>query len=221
MCGRYAVYSSPDQFAKYFSAKLTFKFGQSYNIAPSTMIPVVIKTDSERLIVPMRWGLIPSWYKDGQKLALLNNAKMETVDSKPSFRVPFRRHRCLILADGFYEWDSSTKPKQPYYFHMKDLKPIAMAGIWDNWESPDGLIASCCIITTGANKIVGKVHDRMPVILSKDNYDRWLDPSLNDASEIKPMLDIAVPSQSLVVIQVTTKVNKTNFDSPECIQQIK
>src|SRR5579885_2379420 len=188
MCGRYTIYTSPKKFAEYFSATLTFEFGKSYNIAPTTSIPVVIRADDERFIVPMRWGLIPSWHKEGRKFSLLNNAKIETVDIKPSFRLPFTRKRCLIIANGFYEWDQTVKPKQPYYYHLKNDGPIAIAGIWDNWISPEGLLSSCCIITTPANQIVSKVHNRMPGIISPDQYDTWLDPELNNATKLKEII---------------------------------
>ncbi len=130
MCGRYTLYSSPEYITKYFKASSKYNFEKSYNIAPTVIIPVLIKPNQERIIVPMRWGLIPSWYKNGQKMSVLNNAKIETIDTKPSYRTSFKRQRCLILANGFYEWDSTTKPKQPYYFHHKDDQPIALAGIW-------------------------------------------------------------------------------------------
>jgi len=156
MCGRYTIYTSSKKFAEYFSANITFEFFKSYNIAPTATIPVVIQTDGERFIVPMRWGLIPSWHNEGRKFSLLNNAKIETVDIKPSFRQSFSKRRCLIIANGFYEWDLAAKPKQPYYYQLRDDEPIGMAGIWDNWISPEGLLTSCCIITTPANQIVSK-----------------------------------------------------------------
>jgi putative SOS response-associated peptidase YedK len=166
MCGRFALYTDPNKLADTFSASLKYDIELSYNIAPSRIIPGLIAIDGERLIMPFRWGLIPSWCKDTTKLPLLNNAKSETIDIKPSFRHSFQQRRCLILADGFYEWDSKKTPKQPYFIHMKNKKPFAMAGIWDRWISAEKTIESCCIITMPANKKIAMIHDRMPVILS-------------------------------------------------------
>lgn len=220
MCGRYALYTSPKDLAKYFSASLQYQFAKSYNIAPTTVIPVLISTNNERLIVPMRWGLIPSWYKESQKLTVLNNAKIETVDSKPSFRTSFKRHRCLILADGFYEWDSAVKPRQPYYFHRQDKEPIALAGIWDRWVSEDQSIDSCCILTEAANEIVSPVHSRMPAIIRPDDYDRWLDAGMQD-SDIARKIAIQPDSYSdIIAYPVTSQMNRAAFDNFHCVENI-
>ncbi len=221
MCGRFALYSSPEELAQYFSATLSYQFAARYNIAPTAIIPVLVQIDGERAIVPMRWGLIPSWHSVGQTLGLLNNAKIETVDTKPSFRAPFKRHRCLIIANGFYEWDSSTKPKQPYYFHMKDDAPIAMAGIWDRWVSEDKSVESCCIITEPANKIVSNVHDRMPALIIPDDIDAWLKSSSQDINILK---ELASKNESYKHIQkypVTSKMSKASFEGSNCIERIR
>lgn len=220
MCGRYALYSTHETLAQHFSATLTYPYDKSYNIAPTSMIPVLIAVDGERLIVPMRWGLIPSWHKEGQKLTVLNNAKLETIDTKPSFRASFKRHRCLILADGFYEWDSTTKPKQPYYFHRTDDEPVALAGIWDRWVNADKSVDSCCIITEAANKIITPVHDRMPGIILPDQYDQWLDGDLQDVTLLKKMA--AMPSSYSAVKRypVTSKMNRVAYNNAGCIKKI-
>lgn len=220
MCGRYTLYNSPTDLAKHFSATLQYSFSKSYNIAPTSIIPVLIELDHERLILPMRWGLIPAWHKEEQKLTVLNNAKIETVDTKPSFRSSFKRHRCLIMTDGFYEWDSTTKPKQPYYFHRKDNQPFALAGIWDRWVSGDKSVDSCCIITEAANDIVSTVHERMPAIITPENYDKWLNLTLQDPSQIK---DIAMQPNAYVDITthpVTSKMNRVAYNNSHCIEKI-
>jgi putative SOS response-associated peptidase YedK len=220
MCGRFALYTDPNKLAKFFSASLKYDIELSYNIAPSLTIPALIAVDQERLIVPLRWGLIPSWVKEDTKLPLLNNAKSETIDSKPSFRSSFRQRRCLILADGFYEWDATQTPKQPYYIHMKNHHPFAMAGIWDRWVTAEKAVDSCCIITTSANQALSSIHDRMPVIIRPENYDAWLDGSLHDVEELNKLMKNAVSSTLLAADAVATKVNKANYNNPDCIKPL-
>jgi putative SOS response-associated peptidase YedK len=217
MCGRFALYTNPNRLAEIFSATLKYQYEMYYNIAPSQIIPSLIALDGERLIVPFRWGLIPSWVKDLQKVPLLNNAKSETIDSKPSFRSSFRHRRCLILADGFYEWDAKQSPKQPYYIHSEDKKPIAMAGIWDRWISEEKSIESCTIITTNANQKISKIHDRMPVIIDAEDIDRWLDSSVQDLDSLKDILNNDFASKKLISYAVSTQVNKASFDDERCI----
>lgn len=220
MCGRFALYSDPNKIAEIFSASLKYDIELSYNIAPSLTIPALVSVNHERMIVPLRWGLIPAWYKEGGKLALLNNAKGETIDIKPSFRTPFRQRRCLILADGFYEWDAKQKPKQPYYIQMKNHQPFAMAGIWDRWVSGEKSVESCCIITKAADEAVSPIHDRMPVILTPDKYDSWLATESHDVNQLKQLMENTVSAQNLSTFRVSTNVNKASFQGPECIKQI-
>lgn len=217
MCGRYSLYSKDDAIAKYFEATLQYHFKPSYNIAPTATVPVLIVIEGERLIVPMRWGLIPSWHKESQNLTVLNNAKIETIDMKPSFRSSFKRHRCLILADGFYEWDAASKPKQPYYFHRKDNEPIALAGIWDRWVSENESIDSCCIITEPANKLVGRVHDRMPAIITTGYYNKWLDNEMQEPQIAKEMAIQADAYNEIESYPVTSKMNRVVFNNLQCI----
>lgn len=220
MCGRFALYSSHEKIAQYFSATMNYHFDASYNIAPTRIIPVLIAVNGERFIVPMRWGLIPSWHRAGQKLALLNNAKVETIDTKPSFRTSFKRRRCVIIADGFYEWSSASTPKQPFYFHAKDNHPIALGGIWDKWETDGKSVESCCIITEPANKLVGQVHDRMPVIIAQENMHTWLDTSLQDVFLIKQSIENNSSYNDMTSYPVTPKMNRSNFDGIECIRKL-
>ncbi len=220
MCGRYTLYSSPEYLADYFSATLNHSFSTSYNIAPTATIAVLIALDKERFIVPMRWGLIPAWHKEGQKITVLNNAKLETIDTKPSFRTPFKRHRCLILANGFFEWDATTAPKQPYYFASSDHQPIALAGIWDRWISDDKSIDSCCIITEAANEIVSPVHDRMPGIITPDQYDQSLDTNLNDTTALKQLAASPKAYAGMRRYPVTPKMNRVAYNNEQCIEKI-
>jgi putative SOS response-associated peptidase YedK len=220
MCGRFALYTDPNKLAEMFSASLKYDIELSYNIAPSLAIPALIAVGQERWIVPLRWGLIPAWVKEDTKLPLLNNAKSETIDSKPSFRSSFRQRRCLILADGFYEWDAKQTPKQPYFIHRKNHYPIAMAGIWDRWATGEKAVDSCCIITTSANKVVSSIHDRMPVIITPENYDAWLDGSLHDVETLNKLMRNAVASTLLEAHSVSTKVNKANYNNPDCIRPL-
>src|SRR5690606_7874863 len=148
-----------------------------YNVAPSQDVLVIGLRLGARAAALHRWGLIPSWAKDPSIGYKMINARAETVHERPAYRGPFRSRRCLIPADGLYEWKREGKRKQPYRFLMKDEKPFAFAGLWDEWRGPDGqTIRSCTIITTEPNELLATVHDRMPVILPPDAYDEWLDP---------------------------------------------
>lgn len=220
MCGRYSLYSDPADIANYFSATLQYRFSKSYNMAPAAIVPVIVQLDNERIIVPMRWGFIPVWHKEGQKLSMLNNAKIETVDTKPSFRASFKMHRCLLIANGFYEWDSSVKPKQPSYFYSRHGEPIALAGIWARWVSAEKAIDSCCILTAPANKLVAKIHTRMPVIISQDACGIWLDAAVQDTDKLKEIATSASGYSDIICHRVTTKMNRTSYDNFHCIKDI-
>jgi len=157
-----------------------------YNIAPSQDILTVVEGASAREARLLQWGLIPSWSKEAKGII---NARVETIEDKPSFKESFERRRCLILADGFYEWERNGKISQPYYFQMKDGAPFAFAGIWDRWRSGDRSITSCAIITTTANELLAEIHTRMPVILRPESYDLWL----NENSRAADLRDLLVP----------------------------
>jgi putative SOS response-associated peptidase YedK len=220
MCGRFALNTNPKALADYFSATLTYDLELSYNIAPTRTIAGMIAVDGERLIVPLRWGLIPSWYKEGSKLPMLNNARGETVDTKPSFRHSFRHQRCLILTDGFYEWDAKQDPKQPYFIPMQHNKPYGMAGLWSRWISGRKAIESCCIITLEANPVIAAIHERMPAIIPSELIDSWLDGSLQDIAQLKQIIENPSASNLLAPYPVSRRINKANFDEAECIQAI-
>ncbi len=220
MCGRYTLYSTPAELGDYFSATVQVHFDKSYNIAPTSTIAVLIAVDNERIILPMRWGLIPAWHQAGQKSSVLNNAKLETIASKPSFRSSFKNRRCLILVNGFYEWDATTQPKQPYYFSQADQAPFALAGIWDRWVSDEKALDSCCIITEPANELVATVHERMPAIILPKEYDAWLDTTMQDPSVAKKMASRATAYSNITHYPVTPKMNRVAYNSSHAIEKI-
>jgi putative SOS response-associated peptidase YedK len=186
MCGRFTL-KSPGRikFDRVHGSNLPPLFPR-YNIAPSQNVLAVVQNDGEREAASLQWGLIPSWSKDGKGFI---NARSETIEDKPSFSESFQRRRCLIPADGFYEWQRLGKIAQPYYFQMQDESPFAFAGIWDEWQADGKAIASCAIITTAANELLARIHDRMPVILPSESQDKWLD----DESEPGTLRNLLAP----------------------------
>lgn len=218
MCGRFTLTLDPVELRQAFDlGEMPEEWIPRFNIAPSQ--PVAVVTDSKTRVVDfMRWGLVPSWAKDisiGNKLI---NARAETVTEKPSFRNAFARRRCLILADGFYEWHKENKkgPSIPYFFHMKDRSPFAFAGLWEFWQSPEGDgLKTCTIITTEANECVAPVHDRMPVILKPDTGWKWLDGG--PVEELTKMLR-PFPAEEMAAYTVSRMVNDPGKDSPALIR---
>jgi putative SOS response-associated peptidase YedK len=177
--------------------------------------------DGERRLDLLRWGLIPSWAKDPAVGARTINARAETVAEKPSFRAAFRRRRCLVLADGYYEWRKEGSKKQPYYIRMRDEAPFAFAGLWEYWSPGDDAetLETCTLITTEANELTRAIHDRMPVILPPDAYEVWLDPELDDRPRLLSLLR-PYESQALIADPVSTHVNNPKHDDPECVQVV-
>lgn len=174
MCGRFTLTSDIKEMQQRFGAIAKFEHHPAYNIAPSRDIPVVREGASGREIVPCRWGLVPHWSKPDSTYKAIN-ARAETLAKKPFFRDAYRKRRCLIPANGFYEWKRENRHKQPYYFHLRDEELMAFAGLWEYWEGKDEHLETCTIITTDANEIMKPVHDRMPVIIAPDNYGDWLE----------------------------------------------
>jgi len=222
MCGRYTLKTAPEVLAAQFFVDLPGLKIPRYNIAPSQMVACVrgMPESDNREGVLLRWGLVPSWAKDlaiGQKLI---NARGETVAEKPSFRRSFRQRRCLVLADGYYEWQKEGRGKQPYYVRMKDERPFAFAGIWDHWTGGDGqTMESCAMLTTEPNELMATIHHRMPVILKPEDYSGWLDVSLQDSSELSRFL-YSYPAEDMVAFPVSLKVNNPRFDEAECIETV-
>jgi putative SOS response-associated peptidase YedK len=187
-----------------------------YNIAPSQAVAVIANSE-RRALEFFKWGLIPSWAKDPKIGNRLINARAETLAEKPSFRAALKKRRCLILADGFYEWKKEGQTKTPMYLKLKEGQPFAFAGLWETWKSPDDeLIKSCTIITTAPNALVKKIHDRMPAILPPQAYDLWLSPDELPAEKTLPLLKPFAASQ-MKAVSVSPLVNNPAFDSRECV----
>jgi putative SOS response-associated peptidase YedK len=221
MCGRFAL-PNPEELADHFSVNNRPDLTPRYNIAPSQNIPTIrlISHASGREIVMLRWGLIPFWAKDRKIGYKMINARAESVADKPAFRAAFRQRRCLIPATGFFEWSHKNKTKQPYFIRLKDSNILAFAGLWEHWVGKDGeVIDSCTIITTDANKTVGNIHDRMPVIIEPELYDRWLDPGAEDKNLLA--LFTPFPDKKLLAYPVGIEVNNPKNDNPNCLVEMK
>jgi putative SOS response-associated peptidase YedK len=218
MCGRFTLTFDPDDLQEAFSLSAPPPAGLAprYNIAPSQPVAVIANGETRALEL-FKWGLIPSWAKDPKIGNRMINARAETLAEKPSFRTALKKRRCLVLADGFYEWKRAGKSKTPMYIQMKDGRPFAFAGLWEAWKSPDGgWIKSCTIITTTPNALMEKIHDRMPVILSPKAYDLWLTSGELPAEKTLPLLKPFAASQ-MKAIAVSPLVNNPKFDSRECL----
>jgi putative SOS response-associated peptidase YedK len=219
MCGRFTLFEPDNVLAREFGVSDFGPGSPRYNIAPSQPVTAVraASTRSGREIALLRWGLIPSWSKDPAIGNRLINARSETVREKPSFRNAFRRHRCLIPANGFYEWRRQEGGKQPYFVRMRDERIFAFAGLWERWESPaKGVIETCTILTTAANPVLAPIHDRMPVILPPAEYARWLDPEFLDADSLAPLL-VPFPPEDMLAFPVSPRVNAPSVDDMKCI----
>jgi putative SOS response-associated peptidase YedK len=223
MCGRFTLSVFPEVLTQIFEVEKIPDFKPQYNIAPTQMVLVVLYNTegNKREIQRLRWGLIPSWAKEQSMGARLINARAETVAEKPAFRRAFKRQRCLVVADGFYEWQRQNGKKQPYYFRLSNGKPFGFAGLWEEWQSSEQeRIKSCTILTTQANELLQMVHDRMPVILQQESYDLWLDPQVHDVELLQPLL-YPYPSEAMTSYPVTTLVNSPKNNSAECITPVK
>jgi putative SOS response-associated peptidase YedK len=219
MCGRFTLTVNPADLQDAFE-QFTFpaRFAPRFNIAPSQPV-LAIPNDDKAAADFFIWGLIPMWAKDPSIGSRLINARSETLAEKPSFRGSYRHKRCLILADGFYEWKTfgGRKTKTPYFIHMHDRKPFAMAGLWDHWESPEGSsLKTCTIITTAPNELMQSIHDRMPVILHPRDYGKWLDPAPQTPERLQLLLK-PYPADAMTAYQVSTLVNKVTNDLPKLV----
>lgn len=186
MCGRYALKTPASELAARFGLDEIVDIAQRYNISPGTEIPTIRHSPEGKWVMHLlRWGLVPHGAKDPSIGAKLINARGETLAEKPSFRDAFKRRRCLVPADGFYEWKTEGRQKQPYYFSLKSGEPFALGGLWESWRGPSGdVLRTCCLITTGPNETMLPIHDRMPVIVSPDDYSAWLTGEANDALDL-------------------------------------
>ena len=205
MCGRFARINTAKEIKEAFNLdQIEIELQPSYNIAPTQDVAVIIENGQSKLTA-MRWGLIPYWAKDEKIGFKLINARSETVDEKPSFKYSFQKRRCLVVANGFYEWQQRGAKKYPYFIHLKDNKPICFAGIYDKWNSPDGnRITTCSIITTDAAKEIKSIHPRMPAILSEKEFSMWFKNS--DMKQLKQML-VPYSSEQIEFHEVSQEVN--------------
>lgn len=215
MCGRLTLRTPAQVLAQVFGIDDVPQFPIRYNIAPTqNVLAVRLDSGHHREMVTFQWGLIPSWADDPSVGNKLINARAETVQTKPSFRDAYRHRRCLILADGFYEWEKRGTEKQPMLICYPDNRPIALAGLWENWRKGSGDIQSCTIITTAANAFMQQVHDRMPAILLPQDYDRWLTGKMDIAEQ---SLGTSA-TEEMTMIPVNKIVNSPRNDLPQCVE---
>lgn len=242
MCGRFTLTDPDQELAVQFNLPEIPDMQPRYNIAPTQPVAAVraVPQSQEASSAPSRgsqgvrelallhWGLIPFWAKDPKIGARMINARSETAAEKPAFRAAFRRRRCLVVADGFYEWQKVEGGKQPFYIRLRDGQRFAFAGLWEIWKNPDasagtsgngGLIESCTILTTEPNGLLSPIHNRMPVILHPGDYDLWLSPSMEDADRLQPLLR-AYPAEEMEAFPVSRFVNRPENDDARCIQPL-
>lgn len=224
MCGRFVQAQSPRAYASHFGAEVAGEDSPSpsWNVAPTRKVGVVLERDGRRLFAPLRWGLIPGYAKDPSIGSRLINARAETLAEKPTFKGALRTRRCMVPADGFYEWERrETGGKLPHYVHSADGTPLALAGLWGRWRAPDGeLIDSFTIVTTRPNAVLAPIHDRMPAILPPENWEAWLDPGFDDVEALTAMLAPATEG-SLTEHPVSTLVNRVENDFPQCVAPLE
>ena len=202
--------------AEEFQLDSTAEISPSYNVAPTQQVAAVVEDEGGRRLEMFRWGLVPSWAEDPEIGSRMINARSETAPEKPSFRRAFRGRRCLIAADGFYEWKRENGGKQPYYFRMQDGRPFAFAGLWESWDKGGGELLTCAILTTRPNSVAEEIHDRMPVILPHDAYNALLDPDA-DREELGELM-IPYPGDDLETYPVSRFVNSPRNNDERCIE---
>ncbi|MDX2270422.1 MAG: SOS response-associated peptidase [Cyanobacteriota bacterium] len=215
MCGRFGLAATAQELFQHFGLDEILDISPRYNIAPGQSIYGVLQDPhtGTRSLHALQWGLIPSWAKDPKPII---NARAETLTEKPTFRTALRQRRCLIPADGFYEWQGRGKSKQPFHIGLKEGSLFAFAGLWETWKSPAGsVIDSCAIITTAPNQLMAGIHDRMPVIVDPSNYEVWLDPTLQDPARVVPLLQ-TYPAAEMVAYPVSNRVNNAKHEDPLC-----
>ncbi len=221
MCGRFALKAPPRSIQEHFNLPETVHLSTRYNITPSQKIAAVrlLPGKEYRQLDMLHWGLIPGWAKDMKIGYRMINARGETLAQKPSFRGAFKKRRCLIAADGFYEWQHAGETKQPFYLHLKNKSIFGFAGLWESWRSPEGtVVESCTIITTSANELVRKIHDRMPVILAPRHYEPWLQDT-TPAESLQQLL-VPYPAEAMAAYKVGPGVNSPKNDTPQCIKPL-
>jgi putative SOS response-associated peptidase YedK len=222
MCGRFAFYSPREAVSDLFDVEFPLALEPRFNISPTQYVVTLRQKegdDDELAIEPvlLRWGLIPFWASDARIGNRMINARAETVDQKPAYRAAFKRRRCIILADGFYEWRRTDDGKIPYFIFGRNQQPFAMAGLWESWSGDDSPVQSCTIITTAANRLMGALHERMPVILSAQNTRRWIDGATYSR---ETLLSLLAPADEnlLDYREVSRAVNNSRNEGPELIE---
>jgi putative SOS response-associated peptidase YedK len=231
MCGRYSITSPPEAIQRVFQVPELPNLPARYNVAPTQDVPVVRvggdsdgpQADGGRHLVQLRWGLVPFWADDAAIGAKMINARAESAAEKPAFRAAFRRRRCLVVADGFYEWKSPEREgarKQPYRIQLKSGEPFGFAGLWERWTDPadQRVLETCTILTTEANVSLKDIHPRMPVMLSPDAFDRWLDPEA-DLETVQGLL-APYPDNALTAYPISTRVNAVRNDDPSILEPL-
>lgn len=219
MCGRYAVTSAPEAIRALFGYPEQPNFPPRYNVAPTQPIAIVRLLDGKRQFALVRWGLLPSWVKDPKNFSLVINARGESLTDKPAFSAAVKRRRCLVPADGFYEWKTSKGRNQPYFVRAKSGGPIAFAGLWETWMGPNGEeLETAAIVTTRANRTLADIHERMPVVVPPDAFNLWLDCANVD---VETAMTLVAPAReaALEAYEVSTAVNRTANDNPKLIER--
>lgn len=217
MCGRYLIISSPEAIRALFGYPEQPNFPPRYNVAPTQPIPIVRLWEGNRQFALVRWGLIPAWVKDPLRFTLLINARSDSVLGKPAFRNAMRRRRCLIPADGFYEWQAVGGRRRPFAVRPRDGRPFAFAGLWEAWMGPNGEeMETAAIITTGANSALRAIHPRMPVVIAPEVYEMWLDPNV-DADTAAGLL-LPAPEDFFEAYEISNAVNRVANDGPQVLE---
>ena len=221
MCGRYFLHSTADQLTRLFGEMPMPLLAPRYNIAPSQPVPVVRENAAgKREMVLLHWGLVPGWSKGPDNRYSMINARVETVASKPAYRNALRYRRCLIPADGFYEWRAVAEGKQPYVLRAADKAPLALAGLWEHWQDDQGNeLESCAIIVRAANRQVSRVHDRMPVVIAPDAFKLWLDSKMQKSQPIETLMAAQQPPE-LDIYPVSRAVNSPRNDRPDLLEPV-
>jgi putative SOS response-associated peptidase YedK len=219
VCGRFTLADSAHELLRALGIEVGDELAPRYNIAPTQVVAAVANRAPRRL-ERFRWGLVPAWAKDPSIGNRMINARVETLAEKPSFATPLARRRCLVLADGFYEWRRDGGKKTPVHIRLPSREPFAFAGLWEEWRPAGGeAVASCTIVTTAADATLAAVHDRMPVVLPRERHDAWLDPSPRSAADaLRVLADL--PPLPWAIVAVSPRVNSPAFDGPECLAPV-
>lgn len=218
MCARFSLFSGRARLARLFQVPELPEFEPRYNIAPSLDVLAILAGAAGREAHLMRWGLVPFWAEDRKVGLSLINARGETVAEKPAFRRSFEKRRCLIPADGFFEWETVGGKKQPHFFRASDDSILALAGLWERWHGVEPPLESCTIVTTTANGVVERLHDRMPVIVPEAHFDEWLDPQ-TDAATLRRLI-APCDDDDLIEYPVTPRMGNTRYEAPDAVEPL-